>query len=56
MTIEKTIEEMEEIAKRSEEDPESAHCDADKLLCSFLDHFGYGDLADAFNKVKKWYS
>lgn len=37
-------------------DTESAHAEADNLLCQFLIDLGYVDLVEEYNKVDKWYA
>lgn len=37
-------------------DPEAAHGEADNILCEFLRSAGFEKMADAFEKVEKWYS
>lgn len=37
-------------------DPESAHVNADKVLCDLLRALGYGDVVDEWEKVEKWYA
>jgi hypothetical protein len=37
-------------------DTEAAHIDADKVLLKLLRHLGHGKIADAFDKVPRWYS
>jgi hypothetical protein len=39
-----------------DEDAESAHVEADELLCRFLRHLGHGPIVDAYEKVLKYYS
>ena len=56
MTEAETIKKMLEIAKRSEDDPEVGHLEADRLLCAFLGKKGYGDLVEAYREVCKWYA
>ena len=54
MTREEAIERM----KRPQEcsDSEAAHKAADAILCELLWSLGYGDVVEAWGKVKKWYS
>ncbi len=40
----------------SEYDSEVAHGDADNLLCELLTRLGYGDVVEAWKKVKKYYA
>ena len=37
-------------------DIESAHADADTILCNILIELGYKELVDLYNKVDKWYA
>jgi len=37
-------------------DTESAHYEADRLLCQQLNELGYSRLVDAYNQIKKWYA
>ena len=37
-------------------DIESAHCDADHVLCDLLETLGFKDVVQEYHKVKKWYS
>ena len=37
-------------------DTESAHSEADDLLCEFLTKLGYKDLVEKYREVSKWYS
>lgn len=37
-------------------DPEEAHLLADMALCHLLNEIGYGDVVDAWEKIKKWYA
>ena len=48
------LKEMKELNGWS--DYELAHIDADKILCATLRLLGEDELADAFDKVGKWYS
>jgi hypothetical protein len=54
MTREEAIERM----KRPQEcgDTDRAHYAADMILCELLESLGYGDVVEAWGKVKKWYS
>jgi hypothetical protein len=36
--------------------PEVWHVEADNILCELLDHLGYHDFVEAFEKVPKWYA
>ena len=37
-------------------DVESAHTDADNVLCDLLKDLGYDKVVEEYNKVKKWYA
>lgn len=37
-------------------DPEEDHIEADNILCELLRSVGFEKMADAFEKVEKWYS
>lgn len=37
-------------------DTETAHCDADGLLCDLLRDLGYEKVVEAYQKVEKWYA
>ena len=37
-------------------DVESAHADADKVLCDLLEALGYKKIVEEYNKVEKWYA
>lgn len=37
-------------------DPEHAHSEADTLLTRFLCSIGHADVAEAYDKINKWYS
>ena len=38
------------------QDPEAQHIQADRLLVEFLRHLGYWEIADAFEKIQKYYA
>ena len=45
------------INQAAKADPERAHADADDVLLRFLRGLGYGDVADAWEKIEpKWYA
>ena len=52
----------EEIAlyllKKQQEDcdRETAHIEADKILCEFLEGIGYSEIVKEWNKINKWYA
>ncbi len=35
---------------------ETAHMDADDVLCALLDELGYGDVVAEYRKVSKWFA
>ena len=37
-------------------DAESAHADADDVLCDLLKALGYNRVVEEYDKVKKWYA
>lgn len=37
-------------------DTESAHADADTVLCDLLEALGYKKVVKEYNKVEKWYA
>lgn len=43
-------------AAQENEDTESAHAEADNVLCDLLTTLGYKKLIDEYHKVKKWYA
>lgn len=47
---------LEEIAQVSEGDPEVAHSVADDILCKLLRRLGHGEVADAYERVERWYA
>ena len=53
MTPVEFAEQMAEVAKQ---DSESAHMDADMIMCGLLVHLGYGDGVETFLKMRRWYS
>lgn len=52
--IEDYVKKMQAIA--SDYDCETAHADADTLLCELLIELGYKQVVDIYNKVCKWYA
>ena len=38
------------------DDIETAHADADDILCAILTDLGYEEIVDAYNLVPKWYA
>lgn len=47
----KRLKQAQEIA-----DVESAHEDADNVLCDLLKDLGYDRVVEEYNKVEKWYA
>lgn len=47
-------EDMKECVKNG--DYETAHIDADDILCDVLKQLGAKELVDEFEKVRKWYA
>lgn len=43
-------------AAQQEHDVESAHCDADQVLCDLLKFLGYDKIVEEYEKVPKWYA
>jgi hypothetical protein len=37
-------------------DTETAHADADDVLCELLKSLGYSDVVEEYNKVSKWFA
>ena len=37
-------------------DPETAHIEADKMMCELLRSLGYGKAVDYFEEQERWYS
>ena len=56
MTKEKFKREMQNIISRNDDDWESAHYQADKLIIKLLIELGYNDGAEIFDDMPKWYS
>ena len=53
--IEETLKnKLQELAQC--DDYEMAHMKADKLLCDFIAKLGYGEVAQKFGAVPKWYA
>lgn len=56
-----TKEELENyLAKLKEyaesDDPEDAHCGADRVLCEIVSKLGYQEIINAWKEVPKWYA
>lgn len=43
-------------AAQQNEDIESAHADADNVLCDLLLKLGYTKIVEEYHKVNKWYA
>lgn len=43
-------------AAQEDYDTESAHAEADDVLCDLLKALGYTKIVDEYNKVSKWYA
>lgn len=43
-------------AQENFRDVESAHVDADQVLCDLLEALGYKQIVEEYDKVKKWYA
>ena len=41
---------------QTSDDPESAHYQADEVLCGLLSGLGYDVVVEEYNKIGKWYS
>ena len=57
--IETYTEKLSHIVKRQEipgSDIESDHSEADDILCRLLRLEGYSQVADEYDKIKKWYA
>lgn len=54
--IKKATERMQQIADISDSDPEMYHDKADNLLIDTMRQLGLDDLAEAYDKVEKWYA
>lgn len=56
MTEQEAIEQMKIEAKDGNNDNETAHINADAILCEFLRSLGYGELVNVYNSFDHWYS
>lgn len=43
-------------AAQENPDTESAHVDADQVLCDLLKALGYKQVVEEYDKVEKWYA
>lgn len=56
MNAEEYVARMSAIADESKDDPETAHCKADDLLCEILEDMDLSDVVSEFLRVHKWYA
>lgn len=62
MTSEEALEKLREISAgqhiRSSQyhSPESAHIDADMVLCELLKSLGYVEIVEVYESIGKWYA
>lgn len=54
MTKEEALAKLLECQKNN--DTETAHADADDVLCELLETLGYGDVVVEYAKVHKWFA
>ena len=47
---------IELLKLKGESDIETAHSEADDILCGVLIGLGYDDLVQAYNDIEKWYA
>lgn len=47
---------INELLRLKEFDGETAHIEADEILCRFLSSLGYGIIVKIYNNIEKWYS
>jgi hypothetical protein len=50
------IEDMKSTAEEADNDRESAHIEADDILCAFIRELGYTKLAEIYESFGKWYA
>ena len=55
MTTSEALEKMKSLQDENGE-YETAHSEADKILCQVLTQLGFNELVSEFEKVPKWYS
>ena len=53
-TIEEIIERLKEL--QEDDDRESAHMQADWIICNLLDDLGYTAVTKEYEKISKWYA
>lgn len=56
MTEDDAIARLIDIQKNSNDDPEIAHSEADKVLCELITALGFKDVVEEWAKIKKWYA
>lgn len=56
MTKEEALIEMKKIVFNNDDDIETNHIEADKILCDFLIAIGHNEIVDEYNKISKWYA
>jgi hypothetical protein len=59
MSKDEYVQKMRELVKLSnwdKGDPEISHTEGNKLLCRALRELGWGELADEFEKMDRWYA
>lgn len=54
LTPEEALAQLEALAEN--DDYESAHIEADGILCALLQFCGHSEIVEAYNKVGKWYA
>ena len=54
--INKAVIELKAIAAEKKDDPESAHSDADEVLCDLLTQLGCTEVVNAWRDIEKWYA
>ena len=52
--LDSAVEKLKDCAK--DDNCETAHIDADSILCDLLRHFGCGAAVDEWKKIYKWYA
>lgn len=56
MTQIEALRAMQACVKKSEDDPEDAHVNADNILLTLLASLGFQEVCEEFAKVRKWYA
>jgi len=54
MTREQALEALK--MEQAEGDTETAHYNADEILCEFIATLGFADVVAEYHKVSKWYA